>query len=65
MLTGDFLTTTGTNIESDRRLFEKLGFEIKGKRGKAMNGVFVVGTDTDVGKTFASVLLIQALMSGV
>ncbi len=29
-----------------------------------MNGVFVVGTDTDVGKTFASVLLIQALMSG-
>ncbi len=33
VLTGDFLTTTGTNIESDRRLFEKLGFEIKGKAG--------------------------------
>lgn len=33
VLTGDFLTTTGTNIESDRDLFEKLGFEIKRKRG--------------------------------
>jgi len=34
VLTGDFLTTTGTNIDSDRSLFEKLGFEIKEKRGE-------------------------------
>ncbi len=29
VLTGDFLTTTGTDIASDRKMFEEMGYELK------------------------------------
>ncbi len=34
VLTGDFLTTTGTDIASDRSMFENMGYDLKRKKAK-------------------------------